>query len=126
MSITNEERAEALHALRAKLPPDSTVYTVLRSASRSGMSRVLSTLIVEDGRLVDVTWYVARLLGYPLREVNGSRGLFVQGCGMDMGFHVVYGISRTLWNDTPEFTAWRSLHTEAHEDAGYALNHKWV
>jgi hypothetical protein len=32
----------------------------------------------------------------------------VQGCGMDMGFHVVYSLSQTLFND------------------GYALKQRWL
>jgi hypothetical protein len=93
----------------------STVYTVLRSVSSSGMSRTLSLKVAKDGKILDLTYYAGTVLDWPIVEVNGSRALRVGGCGMDMGFHTVYTLSRVLFRE--------DLNTK---DAGYLLNHAWA
>jgi hypothetical protein len=93
----------------------STVYTVLRSVSSSGMSRTLSLKVAKDGKILDLTYYASIVLDWPLVEVHGSRALRVGGCGMDMGFHTVYSLSRSLFRDEE--------HTG---DVGYLLNHAWA
>ena len=51
----------------------------------------------------DITWDVMHVLGY--RRSDKTGGLRVSGCGMDMGFHVVYNLGYVLWPDgTPEPT----------------------
>jgi hypothetical protein len=92
-----------------------TVYTVLRSVSSSGMSRTMSLKVAKDGKILDLTYYAAIVLEWPLVEVNGSRALRVGGCGMDMGFHTVYSLARSLFRE--------DLNTK---DAGYSLNHAWA
>jgi hypothetical protein len=89
-----------------------TVYTLLRSVSSSGMSRTMSLKIVRDGRIDDITFSVAHALDYPLVEVNGSRAIRVGGCGMDLGFHVVYSLSSVLF--------------PGQDRAGYLLHHRWI
>jgi hypothetical protein len=93
----------------------ATVYTVLRSVSSSGMSRTLSLKVAKDGKILDLTYYAAIVLEWPLVEVNGSRALRVGGCGMDMGFHTVYTLSRVLFREEGNT-----------KDAGYSLNHAWA
>jgi len=95
----------------------STVYTVLRSVSSSGMSRTLSLKVASEGKILDLTYYAGIVLDWPIVEVNGSRALRVGGCGMDMGFHTVYTLSRVLFREEGE---------QLHCDAGYALNHAWA
>ena len=92
-----------------------TIYTVIRSVSSSGMSRTISLKVARDGKILDLTYYASILLGWPLVEVHGSRALRVGGCGMDMGFHTVYSLSRALFRDEE--------HTG---DVGYLLNHAWA
>jgi hypothetical protein len=92
-----------------------TVYTVLRSVSSSGMSRTISLKVAKDGKILDLTYYASILLDWTLVEVNGSRALRVGGCGMDMGFHTVYTLSRVLFREEGSTT-----------DAGYSLNHNWA
>ena len=92
-----------------------TVYTVLRSVSSSGMSRTLSLKVAKEGKILDLTYYAAIILEWPLVEVNGSRALRVGGCGMDMGFHTVYTLSRVLFREEGST-----------KDAGYLLNHAWA
>jgi hypothetical protein len=109
------EREHSRERLSAMLTPGDTVYTMVRSVSSSGMSRTMSLYIVKDNRLVNITYYAAHALEWPLVEKNGSRVLRVGGCGMDMGFHTVYTLSRVL------FAA-----TMPSGDAGYALKQEWI
>lgn len=88
-------------------PAGSTMTTLLRHVSSSGMSRSIS--IVHNDQ--DITWTVARFLGEPLDSHGGIR---VDGCGMDMGFHLVYSLSRKLYRN--------ALDT----DAGYAISQRWL
>jgi hypothetical protein len=92
-----------------------TIYTVLRSVSSSGMSRTISLKVAKEGKILDLTYYASIVLDWPLVEVNGSRALRVGGCGMDMGFHTVYTLSRVLFREEGSTT-----------DAGYSLNHTWA
>ena len=97
------------------LKEGSTVYTVLRSVSSSGMSRTLSLKVASEGKILDLTYYSGTVLDWPIVEVNGSRALRVGGCGMDMGFHTVYTLSRVLFREEGNT-----------KDAGYSLNHAWA
>ena len=92
-----------------------TIYTVLRSVAPSGMSRTMSLKVAKNGKILDLTYYASILLDWTLVEVNGSRALRVGGCGMDMGFHTVYTLSRVLFREEGSTT-----------DAGYSLNHAWA
>ena len=92
-----------------------TIYTVLRSVSSSGMSRTISLKVAKEGKILDLTYYASILLDWTLVEVNGSRALRVGGCGMDMGFHTVYTLSRVLFREEGST-----------KDAGYSLNHNWA
>jgi hypothetical protein len=119
--ITKKE-AKALDVAYAReqllthyLKEGSTVYTVLRSVSSSGMSRTLSLKVASEGKILDLTYYAGTVLDWPIVEVNGSRALRVGGCGMDMGFHTVYTLSRVLFREEGSTT-----------DAGYLLNHAWA
>lgn len=89
-----------------------TVYTVLRHVSQSGMSRDISLFIVEDNRLRNITYKVAIALGEKPKDKNGQRVIRVNGCGMDMGFHLVYGLSSVLYPNE--------------DRGGYKLSHEWA
>lgn len=93
---TVKDREEALAQLRELLHPGDTVHTILRHVSRSGMLRHISPIVLtKDGpRYVD--WAVAHAVGLPLAERDGIK---VGGCGMDMGFHLVYELSHVLFPD---------------------------
>ena len=52
-------------------------------------------------------------------------GAIIQGCGMDMGFSLVYELGAYLWpegTDKPHGTR----NGEPDSDGGYALNHRWL
>ena len=88
------------------------VHTVLRHVSQSGMSRDISLKTVEDGQIRDITYTVAIALGEKPKDKNGQRVIRVNGCGMDMGFHLVYSLSSVLYPNE--------------DRAGYKLSQEWA
>lgn len=95
------ERAAAQERLRCMLPEGSTVWTIIRHVSPSGMTRSISVVTVSsyDGESepFDVSYWVARSLGSKVDPKNG--GIKRQGCGMDMAFDLVYTLARSLYGD---------------------------
>lgn len=89
--------AEAKDQLRNLLPKGSKVYTIVRHVSSSGMSRRISAYVVEDGKIRDLDFLLIRA-GIGKRR-GDKEGLFIQGCGMDMEFALVYDIATTLHDD---------------------------
>lgn len=87
------------------------VFTILRKVSASGMSRQISLKIVKEGELYDITYSVAKLLDLPLVE-GFNRAVRVNGCGMDMGFDLVYSLSAVLF--------------KGQERAGYIIRQEWA
>lgn len=81
-----------LDFLRDMLPQGSTVYTVLRRVSQSGMSRVISVQAIKDGEIRNLDEVVSRALG--LKRVDG--GVRVQGAGMDMGYHIAHRLASKI------------------------------
>lgn len=137
MAVPKKERAEAIERLREAMPPGSTVYTQLQHVSRSGMMRHISVRTSLEG-LHD--WDVAAVAGYTLAPREGIK---VSGAGMDMGFSLVYNLSRTLYpngweciaRDLPENERGRKCpsndhsnreHVTHHTDGGYALRQRWL
>lgn len=103
--VSQSEQQEARERLLEWLKPGDTVYTILRHVSRSGMCRHISPVklhVREDTGEVDVLHLdssVAQVLGRPeaRNRLGGDEGIVVGGCGQDMGFHLVYSLSRALW-----------------------------
>jgi hypothetical protein len=107
-----ERNAAREKLLSIYLKETSTVYTILRTRSSSGMSRTISLLVATGNEITDITFYAAQALGDKLIEADGHRAIRVQGGGMDMGFHLVYSLSSVLF---------------AGEDrAGYKLSQRWL
>jgi hypothetical protein len=93
------ERSEALARLHGWLKPGNTVHTIVRHVSRSGMSRDISIVLMTPEGPIHPNHAVARALGMRLVTVGGHDAIRVGGCGMDMGFAIVYELSRALWPD---------------------------
>lgn len=134
---TKSERLDAVNKLKEWIKPGAVVYTNLRGVSRSGMLRKITVHLPLDGGIADVTWLVARAIGYTLDGKTG--GLKVGGCGMDMGFHVVYSLAYALFREGfycvgPENGCPANDHNNGdkverggkHSDPGYALRHEWI
>jgi hypothetical protein len=120
MKVTKKEREEAIEQLRKWVPKGSTVYTILRHVSKSGMQRVISVVVflpdethVNNGKpiLIHPNYYVSKALGWPLKIKMGHDGVVVDGCGMDMGFHLVSTLSYALYGV---------------KDGGMQLNQEWL
>ncbi len=92
------EQQEAIETLKELCKPGSKVYTVLRHVSRSGMMRAIDCYVIQDNEPRRITWSVAKACGMTYNRKHEA--LSVGGCGMDMGFHVVYNLSHTLYRDT--------------------------
>ena len=112
MTSNKQEKTEAIETLNKWLAVGDTVYTILRHRSSSGMTRWLDLYVIKDGRPLRLTYSACKALGYPYDRKHDS--LKVTGCGMDMGFHVVYSLAYVLNNGKTE------------GDAGYSLQHNWL
>jgi hypothetical protein len=114
--VTDKELSKE-RLLDTYLTDTRTVYTILRSVSASGMTRHISLVVAGvgvDGKpdINDITYHAARAMGDKLQERNGHRTIRVNGCGMDMGFHLVYSLSSVLF--------------AGEERAGYKLAQRWL
>ncbi|AFU86493.1 hypothetical protein D869_gp090 [Caulobacter phage CcrRogue] len=70
-----------------------------------------------------IGWLAAKAMGDTFDA--DRQGIKVGGCGMDMGFHLVYSLGRTLWpNGTKKPHG--SRNGEPDRDGGYALKHSWL
>jgi hypothetical protein len=104
----DEAREQLLHMC----PKGTTVYLVLEHVSNSGMRRFIKPYVFEralPGESVSdrfIAGHVAALTGRK-RPANRD-GVQCDGCGMDMGFDLVYRLSMELYGD------------------GYALNARWL
>ncbi len=108
------ERVEALAQLREIFPIGSTVATIVTHVSNSGMARDIVVLAVgEDGVPYDISWQVARATGSKLTIRRGGYGVRLNGAGMDMAYHLVYGLGVALHGYKPNGT-------------DYALNHRSI
>lgn len=97
MRYSKSDKAEALESFRRLCPPGTKVYTILRSVSRSGMSRTIS-LVAEDaeGNKTHPNWCGAVLTGNTLLT-GFNDAIRVNGCGMDMGFDLVDSLSHAAY-----------------------------
>lgn len=112
-----EEAQAQLHTL---LKPGDTVYTILRHCSKSGMHRRISLL---TGDMHSLDWLIVKAGWGKFR--GGNEGLVAEGCGMDMGFALVYNLGRAMWPCGTE-VAHGSRNGVPDYDGGYALKQRWV
>lgn len=134
------EREKAVIRIREILKPGDTVTTVLRHVSRSGMTRHIDAYVFRDGEPRYLSYLVNEVLGWGMSQ--RYEGVKVGGCGMDVGFHLVYSLSYALYGsgyeciqdeenkvrcpsnyhvNSRDWTKYNGLHTD-----GYALKHRWL
>tara|TARA_R100001460_G_scaffold105254_1_gene151680 strand:+ start:370 stop:741 length:372 start_codon:yes stop_codon:yes gene_type:complete len=123
MKYTKSEKQQALEKLKSWIKKGDTLHTTVRHVSRSGMMRHISVrhLKATDNpdRPVNISnydYHIARVLDLP--EAPNYQGVKIGGCGMDMGFHLVYSLSRALFRDEPK--------GESDRDHGYWINQEWL
>lgn len=138
MTTKQQERAEAIEFLSKHCKPGTRVYTSVTHVARSGMSRSIKVFVVDRTKeIMDISGWVGRAIDEPRDHKNG--GVKVSGCGMDMGFHIVYNLGRVLFPDGFHCTGANCPSNEhsnkpypkrdgrmEHHDGGYALRLSWL
>jgi len=121
-------REQSRATLRKMLKPGQTVYCMLRHVSSSGMSRRISLYIVTPAKkgqpagLRNIDGLTATVTGHTLADKGG---ISMGGCGMDMGFALVYALGRAVWpKGTPKPHGRRN--GEPDSEGGYALKSEWL
>ena len=87
-------KQNAIKDLERLIGRNKKVYTTVTHVSSSGMTRHIKSSIVVKGDIVNIDWYITRILDWPMAK-NG--GIVVGGCGMDMGFHLIYTLSSVIY-----------------------------
>jgi hypothetical protein len=77
---------------------------------------------------INLDYWVAKLLDRKLAKQNG---IIEQGCGMDMGFHLVYSVSSILFHNDPRFIKTEKPNANLSQNvfersAGYWLTQRWL
>ena len=93
------------------ITPTTKIYTTVTKVNRMGTARWIKVYMVKDGDIFNLTPIVGNLLEYNRTD----DGLHVTGCGMDMCWHLVYTLSRTLFKGDKNPT---------HGDPGYILQQR--
>lgn len=131
------EQRDAFERLRKLLKPGDTVWTVLRHRSRSGMYRAIDLFVMGKGEPICISHAAALAMG--AKYDNRHEAVAAGGCGMDMGFHLVYNLSRSLWPSGHKCAGDKRCHSndhsngdrdynrkKTHVDGGYALRQRWM
>ena len=87
---------------------EAYIYTNLVHVSSSGMTRWIKPLVIVNDRPLNISYHVNQAFGDKPIDKNGTQCVRVGGCGMDMGFHLVYTLASVLYKD------------------GYALTHRYI
>ncbi len=91
------------------LPKGTTLYTVLRRVSRSRMTRVIDVKVIQDNIPRNVIVQEFSSCAKDCEQESRWHGNYrVTGCGMDMGFSLVYQLGELI-----------------HQD-GYYFKHAWL
>lgn len=138
------EQEDAIKRLREEIKPGSTLFTVARHVSSSGMSRSISVYQLKGRRgnvqPYDWSYLVAKAIDEKIDQTHD--GIKIGGAGMDMGFELVYRLSWALYGGkhgypclgdkcpsnvhVNDHTAPRGKGKGIRHDDGYAINHRWL
>lgn len=141
------ERDDAIAQLKEWIKPGDTVYTILDHVSSSGMSRAIRVVIprikyaydtegvdplaVVQGQPAGVefshpNYAVGKALGLKHWKRNGQEqdALVLSGGGMDMGFHLVYELSATLYGGKADGTGGYQCLGKGKCPSNYHVNHR--
>ena len=101
------DRERVKEILQDMFPKGSTAYTAITKVAPSKMSRHIMVVGSDKkGHVQNLSYYIAELLDWKYKDNTNAVG--VGGCGMDMGFHLVYTLSSKLYDD------------------GYAIKQEWL
>tara|TARA_Y100000004_G_scaffold145714_1_gene166323 strand:- start:1281 stop:1634 length:354 start_codon:yes stop_codon:yes gene_type:complete len=116
-------KEQAIEQLKEHMKPGDTIHTELAHVTRSGMTRFIKVRQIKDNYPFNFTRLVANALGW--KYSDRYQAIKVGGCGMDMGFHLIYCLGQVLWPEgTPEPHGIRN--GEPDSCGGYALKHRWL
>jgi hypothetical protein len=138
------DRADAIATLKKHLKPGAEVLTILRHVAKSGMMRVIDVYVAHKGDMIRLTWAACEATG--IKYNRKHEGAEMGGCGMDMGFALVYELSRVMFPKGfpctgKDYTTRGACcpscdHSNRdprgfakgikHADGGYALRHRWL
>lgn len=122
-----KEREEARNELRKIVNKGGRkVYCLLRHVSQSDMSRRISFFSIYKNEPLCLDWYIESAeIGY--KRNKSKEGLDIGGCGMDMGFSVVYNLGMALYpkGDGKTVTG-RNGDTKPETDGGYLFKSIWL
>lgn len=93
--FTKEDVERSRERLAGMVKPGDTVHTLLEHVSRSRMSRRIRPLVLRDGDASNLGFSAAAVLGWSVTD----QAVHLSGCGMDMGFELVYQLSSALFPD---------------------------
>jgi len=125
--------------LRDTLKPGDTVYTTLNHVSSSGMFRRIGVRAIVNNEPQYLDGLVMLALGI---KRGDKEGVPMGGCGMDMGFALVYDLSQALYGEgfkctgkncpsndhsNPPYPDRYAPGPAMHHNSGdYALKHRWL
>ena len=131
MKAAKAEYDEARAQVLAMLKPGDTVYAIVRSVARSGMSRRIDFYVKQGDDMRWLTPFMTRLgvmdeSHASWRKRGDYAGALIRGCGMDMCFESVYRLGRKLWPEGFKVEGrGRNGDTSGFDkDAGYALKYR--
>jgi len=109
----DKERAKAESELKELIEKaDRKIYQIVTKVSNSGMHRWIKNMIVIENEIMSIDWHICRVLP---RVSYSEYGVGISGCGMDMGFKLVYSLVLMLFPNEPK-----------NPNGGYAIKHVWI
>jgi hypothetical protein len=137
------ERDEYIAKLRETLKPGYTLHTVLRSISRTGMSRVVDVFWLQPDAKTGViyrhylTHWVGLACGFSLQIRSGAiAGIKIGGCDA-VPDPIARALGHALWpngfecagdacRSNDHSNGDRNRRPHPHTDGGYALRQEWL
>ena len=151
--FNEQDKKEAIKQLMPMLRKSGfIVYSQVRHVSSSGMMRHIDFFVMNGNNPININWHIERITNTYFRaksyDAKNADSLRVSGCGMDMGFAVVYALSSHIYghgktctfkcrgqncpandhaNDRKPYQ-WDRKNSKGkiHSDGGYALIQKWL
>jgi len=131
-----QEKEKAIKSLKKILKPGDTIFTKLNYCSSNGMTRAISLIVMRNNEPLDISYDAAIAMGDKLHKTHD--GITIGGCGMDMGFALVYNLSSTLYRNgfncigekkcpsNDHVNGDRNYNKHKHNSSGYALRQRWL
>lgn len=133
-----DEKTEAIKELKQLFKEANfKVYTKLNHVSRSGMLRYVSAVVIIGNEPIYIDHLISRLGIFKRVPYEKGEGLMVHGCGMDVGFELVYNTARVVYADgficrgedcpsNAHVNGEKNIKPHRHSDPGYALRQVWI